>query len=415
MSVVPIRTGLYLLMVSASLIAIADPQPALHRFVQQQNPAILHLQQLHRSSVVPGTDLVIVMAHPRKIPDEIEGKGWWGSVSSLGIFLQKSAEPENIRQIAFEPGKELFECMASVERVTKSEVTLLCVPEKQDALYRKFIFDPIQGKLIGRKDFLPDAIERVDQQDGKWILLASNRTRKVLLEYSENQSVPFQILSEAVSSEQPSSTDKVQGLSSARFGQRGELSLVSEDDLANFLTIEESGNPVRKYPLPRSVQEMSDERIGPWQVVDDTLWFARSFHAGEGFTGTGGFGYFDNAHREYRIFSPSWIRQRTATALLVEKNDIWVGLAQSGEWGISGSGVIRYDRNTEQIQRLGLEESEVVRTIHRAGSNLLIGTQTGIVLYDGKQLRRFLLEETLDGRLRMVELFPGVVSGVLEE
>ena len=44
-----------------------------------------------------------------------------------------------------------------------------------------------------------------------------------------------------------------------------------------------------------------DERIGPWQLTEGTLWFGKTFYDGEGHTGVGGFGYFDAARKAYRL------------------------------------------------------------------------------------------------------------------
>jgi hypothetical protein len=47
-----------------------------------------------------------------------------------------------------------------------------------------------------------------------------------------------------------------------------------------------------------------DESIGPWQRQDGRIWFGKAFYDGEGSTGVGGFGYFDEKEKKLQLFNP---------------------------------------------------------------------------------------------------------------
>lgn len=406
---------------SAPLCTGSEVQDAIQQFVQRQDANIRQVQLLHRSSVAPDLDLVVTLGYPKELPIQSSNKGWWSDRSKLGIFLQRSSSPTDISLIALELGKLHEDCSTGVERVTRSEVVLICAAEKSSLVYRKFVYSIAQKKMVKQMAYQPFAIRDAYDNQGRLIFRATNGKRSVFVEYQASAKPPFQLLSEqSIQSMIPvvpsPEVYSVPDLKPVHFGKEKEFSLVRDDPheyavwISTSSVVEGQGGTAKKYSFPRTTNEMSIERIGPRQVVNDTLWFAKSFSAGEGFAGMGGFGYFDLNTRQYQIFSPEWIQQRSATALLVEPDSIWLGLAHEGEWGSSGFGVVRYDRATEKIDQLKLGESEIVWNIRRAGKQLIITTEIGMALYDGNQLRRFFIDETTDGRLRIVEALPGFVS-----
>ena len=145
---------------------------------------------------------------------------------------------------------------------------------------------------------------------------------------------------------------------------------------------------------------MNDE-IGPWQVAGGALWFGETFYDGEGMTGLGGFGYFDTAKRKYRVYSPPEIADWSVTAILVEPEAVWLALARHGEYGSGGAGLLRFDRGTEKVEKMELRD--IAGKIARLGNRLLIATDFGAALFEQRKLRRFFLDQTTDGRLRVAE------------
>ena len=185
------------------------------------------------------------------------------------------------------------------------------------------------------------------------------------------------------------------------------LSTAHPEELHDFLfpesTYEEfsAARPARVSNGYRREGTEMNERIGPWQIVDGTLWFAKTFYDGEGMTGVGGFGYFDVQERRYRLFSPAAIRDWSVSAMLVEPDAVWLGLVHNGEYGSTGGGVLRFDRHTQQVTHYELRE--IVHQFARIQGRLLMATDFGAAVLDGTSLGRFFVDQTSDGRLRVAE------------
>jgi hypothetical protein len=206
------------------------------------------------------------------------------------------------------------------------------------------------------------------------------------------------------------------------FGANNRFTLALEGQ-KGLVVLQQAGGRVKRYALPqpsyeefakarpgrvkdgyiRTGTQMNDE-IGPWQVADGTLWFGKTFYDGEGMTGVGGFGYFDPALRKYRIYSPPEIADWSVTAILVEPDDVWLGLARRGEGFSAAGGLLRFHRATEQVEKL--ERRDIAGQIARVGDHLLIATEFGAAVAEEQSLRRFFLDRTTDGRLRIVEATP---------
>jgi hypothetical protein len=145
---------------------------------------------------------------------------------------------------------------------------------------------------------------------------------------------------------------------------------------------------------PREVDAITDH-IGPYQLVGNLLWFGKTFYDGEGETGVGGFGYFDLMNRRYTMFTPSALRDWSASALLVEPDSIWIGLVNRPEGAENSGGLLRYDRTTMQTQLFPVKS--VITAIIRHQGILHLGTDHGIYVMHDRGFTRFLLEPTLDG------------------
>jgi len=126
-------------------------------------------------------------------------------------------------------------------------------------------------------------------------------------------------------------------------------------------------------------------------------------------TGVGGFGYFDPATKATVLYSPKEIREWSVTGMLVEPDAVWLGIAQRGEWGDHGGGILRFDRLTQQATRLPLRK--IVHKIVRSGDALVLDTEFGAAIFDGSNIRRFFVDETTDGRLRVAEAIPSRLAG----
>lgn len=145
---------------------------------------------------------------------------------------------------------------------------------------------------------------------------------------------------------------------------------------------------VRMMPVNASGYERQ-EVIGPWQVEGDKLWFGNNFYDGEGDRGVGAFGYFDMTTRKYTIFTPPEVVPYEVSAILVEKDAVWIGLDHFGE-DISTfpGGLVRWDRTTREANHQTLEF--VIDRIQRQGEYLRFGTRYGHAMYRDGEVRRFL-------------------------
>ncbi len=346
------RWCLFLLASSAAFAQ--DPDRSVLQLLNKQNTARI----LDRTQVSPELDVVVALSDPY---------GWWSKTARLGVFLQRRDEPGLIYQLAVANGIYDEDCLPRVERATETDVVISCQPEKGGrGAHRKFVYDIRAKALVKRVDYSASPVER-----------------RVTFKYQPGQEPPFRLLAGRVEMPSP----KQPPLKQSTYD---EYALARPEAAARG--------------LPQKVAEMNEE-IGPTQIVAGTRWFGKTFYDSEGMTGVGGFGYFDPATKAPVLYSPREIRDWSVTALLVEPDAVWLGIAKRGEWGDFGGGILRFDGSTQQVTKIALRE--IVHQIARSGSTLVLDTDFGAALFDGSKLiRRFFVDETTDGRLRIAEAKP---------
>jgi hypothetical protein len=144
---------------------------------------------------------------------------------------------------------------------------------------------------------------------------------------------------------------------------------------------------VRVNPFPCSGYERQ-EFIGPHQVEGDKLWFGNSYSDGEGERGVGAFGYFDASNRRYTLFSPPEVAGFEISAILVEKDAVWLGLDSFGEdISTSPGGLVRWDRTTHETRHYRLEF--VIDRIRREGDSLRFSTRYGYAIFRDGEVHRY--------------------------
>jgi hypothetical protein len=142
------------------------------------------------------------------------------------------------------------------------------------------------------------------------------------------------------------------------------------------------------------------ESIGPWHREGGKIWFGKTFYDGEGTTGVGGFGYFDHKENKLQLFDPPEIADWSVSALDVTPDAIWMALVNNGEYGGSSGGLLRYDRHTSTARRLPLPDI-ALRLDHMDGK-ILAATDFGLAVVENDQITRFFVDQTTDGRWRVV-------------
>ncbi|MBA3975464.1 MAG: hypothetical protein C0504_14760 [Candidatus Solibacter sp.] len=403
---------------------------------------VKHARVFHRSPVDGDLDAIFALGGPSRFMGT-GSRGPWEREIKLGIFLQQRSRPGLVYKIVIADAPSFDGWTARVERVTSTEAVIACAPEKgnPDTIH-KFRYDIRAKALLGQSTY--DAVPMGDvlTDGGRTVLVGWNLEQQIAIEYLAGADPPFRVLSrrEAASwiRRIPAAKTRSSFIGAAtrpvfqpvRFGpdQRFSLRLRGVNDglgLPGLLVIrEQSGKSGKWFTLPQSTydefsaarpirvqggyvrgQTTIAEEIGPWQVVDGTLWFGKTFYDGEGMNGVGGFGFFDTGSRRFVIHSPAEIRDSSVSAMLAETHGIWLGLANRGEWANSGNGVLQVSYSGEALGRIGL--SEPVGGIARVDGGLLMATSFGAALYDGQCVRRFFVDQTEGGRLRVVEADPG--------
>ena len=347
------RWPLFLLALSGAF-ALDPDQSILHLLGKQSTGRVLS-----RTQVNSELDVVVALG---------DSTGWWNPETPLGVFLQRRGQPGMIYQLAVANGIQDADCFLQVERSTDTDVVISCRPEKGGpGAHRKFVYDVRAKALVKRVDYNSSPIER-----------------RVTLRYQPGQEPPFRLLAGRVETAPPPKQTPW------KQSTYDEFALARPGHLTGG--------------LQRKVVTMN-EQIGPTQLVAGTRWFGKTFYDAEGVTGVGGFGYFDPASKTPVIYSPKQIRDWSVTALLVEPDAVWLGIAQRGEYGDGGGGILRFDRATQQVTQISLRE--IVHKIVRSGSTLVLDTEFGAALFDGSNgIRRFFVDETTDGRLRVAEAIP---------
>jgi hypothetical protein len=137
------------------------------------------------------------------------------------------------------------------------------------------------------------------------------------------------------------------------------------------------------------------------QPEGDKLWFCKTFYDGEGNSGVGGFGYFDATDRQYHLFALPEVADFSISPILVQPDAIWMSAYWSCEYGCPPGRVLRYERKSQAIQKYELPDD--VYGFIASGNRLLAYTNFGIAVIEGDQTRRYFVDRTTDGRLRIVE------------
>jgi hypothetical protein len=400
---------------------------------------------LHRAGVSAGLDLVVVAAGAYLGPGEAV---YWSAETSLGLFLQQRDNAGRIYRIAAESGPAGGGYEIRMERATPTEVVFSLTPEKGRRVPNlKFIYDPRAKALVKRLETCAFSMYRVFPAGQRAVLAGADSSRLIAVEFDPSLDPPFRVLAGAAAAaftKRLKTSEHITELGTAqrreililphdppslRFGPENRFTLALRETQGAvpegpaLLIAEKAGAADRRFPLPQSTYDefaaqrparVKDgyrrehtriaESIGPVQLAEGALWIAKSFYDSEGTTGVGGFGYFDTEARRYVLFSPPAVRAWSASSMLVEQEAAWLGLVNHSEWRGFPGGLLRFDRASRTATVLPLPD--VIGDIARVGDRLILATEFGIALYDGSTIRRYFIDETTAGRLRVVEAPP---------
>lgn len=405
------RTVIAVLALWASLQAASVPETTVFSAFRQVDASLSHFVQLQRTSVTGEFDLIIAMGSPKALP--AEGR-WilWTEDRKVGLFLQEKNRPERVYLLGTKSG--FPDCAARIERVTATDSVISCRGEKSAQFpNQKWVYDVRAKSLVRQFSYQPFAMYRLfpkpagaSKPDGA-VFVGSDRQRLIAVEYNPDERLAFRVLSNAAA--QP-------------WIGRVHISAGTEGlPPSNVIYIEndEARLPVAVPALPRTTydqfaaarhQRVKDgyrregtelnESIGPWQREGGRIWFGKTFYDGEGSTGVGGFGYFDEKEKKLQLFNPPEIADWSVSALDVTLDAVWMALVNNGEYGGSSGGLLRYDRHTSAARRVPLPD--IALRLHHINGKLLAATDFGFAVVEGEQITRVFVDQTTDGQWRVI-------------
>ncbi len=151
------------------------------------------------------------------------------------------------------------------------------------------------------------------------------------------------------------------------------------------------------YPFPEPTPDEYRVLRGgrdPYEIRHDlrhfvirggSLWFAPSFYNGEGQSGVGAIGRFDLDSRKYEMKYLPEIVPCSASALVFDRDKLWIGLEHVPEGAAVGKGLLEYDTKTA-IARV-YPVTEPITSIQRLGDQIFAATGHGLFVLDTKSKR----------------------------
>jgi hypothetical protein len=403
-----ISMGLAVIMLSlwtAFMQAATPADSAVFLLFKQADAGLAHFVLLQRAEVTEELDLVIVIGSPKALPIEQTQWTWWGEERKIGLFLQEKARPERVYSLGMKSG--FPDCAARIERVTATDSVISCQGEKSERYpNQKWVYDVRAKSLLRQFSYQPFAMYRSFPNANGAVFVGSDRQRLVAVEYKADREPAFRVLSEA---DARPWIDRVH-ISVGTEGIEARRVIYIENDKAP--------PPAAIPPLPRTTYDQFaaarprrvkdgyvragteiQDSIGPWQQEDGRIWFGKNFYDGEGSTGVGGFGYFDMNERRLHMFEPPEIADWSVSAIDVGSDAAWMALVQNGEYGGSSGGLLRYDRLSGALRRF--EFPDIGVRLIRAGGTILAATDFGLAVVEGDRVKRYFIDRTTDGQLRV--------------
>jgi hypothetical protein len=123
-----------------------------------------------------------------------------------------------------------------------------------------------------------------------------------------------------------------------------------------------------------------ENEIGPFAFDGQQLWFANTFYDGEGMSGVGAIGSFDETMLRYEMRYLPEISQWSASTLKIDGDDLWIGLMRRPEGSAYGGGVLRFNKKTGATRTYPIKDYVV--SIERSGEAIYFGTSDSVYELD---------------------------------
>jgi hypothetical protein len=405
------RAVIAVLALWASLRGSSVPETNVFSAFRQVDASLSHFVQLQRTSVTEEFDLIIAMGSPKALPAESR---WirWTEERKVGLFLQEKSRPERVYVLGTKTG--FPDCAARIERVTATDSVISCRGEKSAQFpNQKWVYD-VRAKSLSRQFlYQPFAMHRLFRKtagasgpDGV-VFVGSDRQRLIAVEYNPDEKPAFRVLNDAAAQQwigRVHISPGTEGLPPRNVISidNDEARLPSAVPALPRTTYDQfaAARPQRVKDGYRREGTELKESTGPWQRENGRIWFGKAFYDGEGSSGVGGFGYFDEKEKKLQLFNPPEIADWSVSALDVTPDAVWMALVDYGEYGGLTGGLLRYDRHSSAARRLPLPDI-ALRLAHIKGRTLA-ATDFGFALVEGDQITRFFVDQTTDGRWQVV-------------
>jgi hypothetical protein len=400
------RAVIISLVLGASLLQAAPvPETAVFSTFKQVDAGLLLFVELQRTSVTQDLDLVIAMGSRNAFPAETRWV-FWTEDRLIGLFLQEKSRPERVYRLGTRLG--FPDCAARIERVTATDSVISCRGEKSEQFpNQKWVYDVRAKSLIRQFSYQPFAMCRIFSQATGAVFVGSDRQQLIAVDYNPSRQSAFEVLRNAAAQRW---TDRVR-VSAGIEGMPPRKVIYVEDDNSpipgGVPALSETTYEQFAAARPRRVKDgyvrkgtELHESIGPWQREHERIWFGKTFYDGEGSSGVGGFGYFDQKERRLQLFDPPEIADWSVSALDVMPAFVWMALVNNGEYGGSSGGLLRYDRHTSAARRLSLPD--IALRLNDINGRILAATDFGFAVVEGDQITRFFVDQTTDGRWEVV-------------
>jgi hypothetical protein len=140
--------------------------------------------------------------------------------------------------------------------------------------------------------------------------------------------------------------------------------------------------------------------IGPFVLSGTKIWFASTFYDGEGVSGVGAVGAFDIPARKYQMRYLPEIAGWSGSAILLDGEDLWIGLMRRPEGAVYGAGLLRYNITTGAVKKYAV--TDYINTIDRLRETLYCGTSHGLYTVRDNKVTQLRFEPDDKGTLVMV-------------
>jgi hypothetical protein len=415
-----VRLGLLLLFVSAcySQDLQKESVAAIRDAFKKTDPSLDWFRVIEKKPIDAATSVMLVTATPVELRD---GRRWpVNPLMKLGVFVVSG--PDNQVRLTLDTiaGRDN---VATVDQLTEHSVTLHMIGDY--GMYGgsiKYGYDlaarmPVTktrfgvltltsssvsgGKLIYAASFAPDGEKPADWKQRH----ATVTIRPDALPNFEIADAPEHPRVSADSAPLPAGNGesvivKTQTPPGA-IHQASKIDVVSKNGARQSFSPPLPTMDFYRKTLPAKQRQLELESdIGPFILRDGKVWFASKFYDGEGTSGIGAIGEFDIASRKYRMHYLPEIVGWSGSAILLDGDELWIGLVCHPEGSDMGGGLLRYNIKTGAVQAYPF--TDVVNTIDRLGDVIYSGTSNGLYrIRDGK-LTHFRFEPDPKGKLAMI-------------